>query len=112
MRCHVGMHHFTPGMAKHDKAVQHPKRRRGHGEEVDRYDVLKVIVKESLPSLRSRPLIADHVLGNRPFCNRVTQQLELRQDPWSAPKRILRGHLFDQFAKFRIDLRSSRLLAA
>ncbi len=67
----VEVNHFALGMAKYDKAVQNAECRRGYGEEVNGYDVLKMIVEEGSPSLRWRLPVADDVLGDRALRNRI-----------------------------------------
>ena len=81
---HVEMNDFAPIMTEHDKARQHPERRRGDSEEVNGHDILKMIVKESFPCLRWRLPVADHVLGDRALRNAAAQQLKLGQYPWGT----------------------------
>src|SRR5437016_1670210 len=48
---HVEMHDAPAMMSQYHKHKQHSKAGRGHGEEVDRDQILDMVVQESLPSL-------------------------------------------------------------
>jgi hypothetical protein len=52
MRGDVKVHHPTAVMRQHQKHVSHLDSDRRHGEEVDRYQILDVIIQESAPGLR------------------------------------------------------------
>ncbi len=52
----------------HEKPKQDPKRRRWHDEEVQRDQVLEVVVQERSPRRRGRPATLEHVLTGPPSC--------------------------------------------
>src|SRR6516164_1268171 len=51
---HVEVNDAAAMMSQHDKHEQHAKADRRHGEEVDRDEILDMVVQESPPSLRRR----------------------------------------------------------
>ena len=55
---HVEMNHPAPTMGQDYQNEQNPKRRGGHGKEIDRDQIVHVIVEECLPGLRRRSAIS------------------------------------------------------
>lgn len=108
----VEVHHGAPIMAKHDEAIQHTERGGRYREEVDRDDVLGMVVQEGSPCLRRRSAMADPVLVDGRSGHVVPEQREFRLNAWCAPKWVLAGHATDQLADLGGDLRSAWLPAA
>jgi len=70
---HVEMHNTPAMMRQHHEDEQHPKADRGHGEEVDRDQILDVVIQESPPSLsRGLPALG-HQAGYRALGNLDSQ---------------------------------------
>jgi len=60
----VEVDNFTTIMFEHEKDIQDSECRRGHGKEVDRYQVFNMIIEKVPPRLRWRLRMMDHV-----FCD-------------------------------------------
>src|SRR6516165_10257092 len=70
---HVEVYDAAAMMSQHDQHEQHPKADRRHGEEVDRDEILDMVVKESYPSLGRGSPVLGHEAGNRALRNRDSQ---------------------------------------
>ena len=84
------MNHSPPIMGQHDKDKQNSKADRRYDEEIRRDQILQVIVKEGAPTLRGRPLLANHVLANRRLGDIDFEFEQLAVDPRRSSERI--GH--------------------
>jgi len=91
-------------MSKYNETEQDAKRRSRNSEEIDSYNILKMIIQESSPCLRRRLAMADLVLVNRCLRRLVAKQSEFRLDSWSSPERILQRHTPNQLADLRVNL--------
>src|SRR5215472_3140153 len=84
---HVEVKDSAAMMSQHHKHEQHPKADRRHGEEVDRDEILDMVVQEGPPSLgRGFPLLG-YEAGNRALRDRDSQ---LEQFPANARRTPIR----------------------
>jgi hypothetical protein len=72
--------HFLDGQ-EHHKREEYAKRRRRHSEEVDRDDVLDMVVEKHPPRLRRRLAWANSVLVDGGLGDNMAQQREFGLDP-------------------------------
>ena len=82
-------------MSQHDKHEQHPKADRRHGEEVDRDEILDMVVQESPPSLGRGFPVLGHEAGNRTLRDRDSQLEQFPVNPSRAPLRVGGRHPLD-----------------
>ena len=73
------------------------------GEEIDRDEVLEVIVEKRPPSLRRGMTLANHVLCDRRLGDLDTQHLQLAVNARGTPANVLAGHAADESAHFGKD---------
>src|SRR5687768_11063918 len=92
-------------MSQGNEYKQHPKHRRGDGEEIDRDNLLRVVMKESLPRLRRRTRALGTVFPDGRVGNVQPQLCQLVGDPRTAPCRVRLPHPSDQSNEFTIDFR-------
>lgn len=71
---------------------------RRHGEEVDRHQVLDVVVQEGTPRLRWRLGVPNHVLGHAGLTDLDAQFEQFPVDMGRTPQRVFAAHLADQIA--------------
>ena len=93
---HVEMNHTAPTMGQNHQNEQNPKSRGGHGKEIDRDQILHVIVEECLPGLRRRSTLSGQESRHGSFRDVDTQLQQLAVDPGPSPKRVGSGYLQDQ----------------
>ncbi len=82
-------------VGQHDEHEQDSKRQGGHDKEVQRYQLLEMILQEGAPSLRGRLAMTDHVLAHArlPYVDTKLEQLAV--DAWCAPARVGEAYLAD-----------------
>src|SRR2546422_1681885 len=88
----IKMHQPPPVVAQHHEHEQDPKGRRRHREEIQRDQILGVILQKRAPRLRRRPPRPDHELRNRRLRYRQAQLQQLAVDPWRTPDMIGAAH--------------------
>jgi hypothetical protein len=64
MRCHVEVNGVTSMVAQHYEDKQQAKADCRHDEEINRHQLLDVVVKKSAPGLRGWLSLTHHVLGD------------------------------------------------
>jgi hypothetical protein len=70
-----------------------------------------VVAQEGSPSLAGWPPSFDYVLGDARLRDFEPELEQCAMDAWRAPKWIFDAHPSDQYAQFRVDLRSPSLWA-
>ena len=106
---HIEVQDATPVMGQHQKHVKDLETDRGHCEEVDRDQLLGMIVQKCAPSLRRRFAAAHHVFADAALTDVDAELEQLTRDPWCTPTGILSAHLADQISDLTGNDRSSRL---
>src|SRR2546422_10239402 len=99
----IEMHQPAPVVAQHHKHEQDPKGRRGHREEIQRDQILGVILQKRAPRLRQRPPRPEHVLRNRRLRYRQAQLQQLAVNPRRTPERIGAAYPPNQISELRAD---------
>src|ERR1035437_5730102 len=100
MRRDCEMHNASAIMRQHQKHVQDLEPDRRHGEEVDRHQILQVIVEESPPGLGRRFSPPNYVLAHAGFADLEAEFEQFSVDPRSTPERIVSAHRTNQLANF------------
>src|SRR5260370_32068129 len=77
----IEMHQPAPVVAQHHEHEQDPKGPSGPRQEIQRDQVLGVVLQKPAPPLRRRPPRPEHVLRNRRLPYRQAQLHELPMDP-------------------------------
>ena len=103
------MNHPAPTMGQNHQNEQNPKSRGGHGKEIDRDQIVHVIVEERLPSLRRRSTLSGQESRHGSFRDVDTQLQQLAVDAGRSPKRVGSGHLQDQSSNLRAGFWTSAL---
>src|SRR5260370_26468649 len=93
----------APAVAQHHEHEQDPKGRRGHREEIQRDQILGVILQKRAPRLRRRPPRPEHVLRDRRLRYRQAQLQQLAVNPRRTPERIGAAHPPNQISELRPD---------
>jgi len=106
---HVEVQNTAPVMGQHQKHVKDLEADRGHREEVDRDQLLSMILQKCAPSLRRRFAAAHHVFVDAALTDIDAELKQLTVDPWCTPRRILSAHLADQISHLTGNDRSSQL---
>src|SRR6266540_1182313 len=75
-------------MLENQKSIEQPERDRGDDEQIHRCDVVGVVAKKGLPSLRWRSPWPHHVLPYGRLSDIDAQHEEFTVDPRCTPKRI------------------------
>ncbi len=83
-------------MSQHEKHHQHPKRRRRNREEINRGDLLGVIMQKCFPRLGWRAPCLRAVFAHGGHRDRQTQFGQFVANARAAPSRIGQPHLADQ----------------
>jgi len=100
---HVEVDNFTTIMSEHEKDIQDLKCRRRHGEEVDRYQVLNMIIQKGPLRLRWRLRMMDHVFCDCRLGDVDAEQLKFAVNSRCTPANIVPRHRPDKFADLRCD---------
>ena len=90
---HVEMNHPAPTMGQNYQNEQNPKSRGGHGKEIDRDQIVHVIVEERLPSLRRRSTLSGQESRHGSFRDVDTHLQQLAVDA-GAPQSGLAAAIF------------------
>lgn len=102
LRCRVGrdieVKDPAPIVSEHQEYVQDLEADSRHGEEIDGYQALEVMVEEGPPGLRRRLAVAQHVLADAGLADVDAQFEQFAVNAGSTPERILATHLADQIA--------------
>src|SRR3989475_6111381 len=99
----IKMHQPPPVVAQHHEDEQDPKGRRGHREEIQRDQILGVILQKRAPRQRRRPPRPEHVLRDRRLRDRQTQLQQFAMDPRRTPERIGAADPPNQISELRPD---------
>ncbi len=99
----VEVDHTAALMTKNHQAVQDLKRRRRHGEKVQRRDLANVVVQEGTPILRWRLRRALQVLRHRRFRHVMAEQVQFGLNARCAPQWILAAHAANKPANLGIN---------
>src|SRR5260370_18636515 len=99
----IEMRQPAPAVAQHHEHEQDPKGRRGHREEIQRDQILGVILQKRAPRLRRRPPRPDHELRNRRLRYRQAQLQELAVNPRRTPERIGAADPPNEISELRPD---------
>ena len=87
-------------MGQHQKYVKDLEPDGGHGEEVDRNQLLGMVLQEGAPSLRRRFAAAHHIFADTALSDVDAEFEKFAVDPWCTPTGILPGHLANQISDF------------
>jgi len=104
----VEVQNATAVMGQNQENIKNLEADRGHGEEINGDQLLRVILEESAPSLRGRFVSPDHVFANAAFRDVDAEFEQFAMDPRCAPKEILPAHLADQISDLARNEGSSR----
>jgi hypothetical protein len=85
------------------EAVEHSEANGRDNEQIHSGNLWRVVTQEGSPSLAWRPASLDHVLGDARLSDLKPQLEQFAVDARRTPKQILRAHLPDQRAQFRLD---------
>src|SRR5262245_49726119 len=107
MRCNIEVDELTPVMQQDYETVQIAEGQRRNGEKVDGRNLLCMVGKKCLPSLRRRRAAPDSILRNSRFRKVETEKAKFRLDPWRSPERVFERHPLDQLTNLLVDLRTA-----
>ena len=85
-------------VSQYQEHIEHFKPDCRHGKEVDGNQSLEVIVEKSVPGLRRRLAVPEHVLAHAGFADVDAQIEQLTMDVGRAPERVLAAQGPDQIA--------------
>src|SRR5215831_11940988 len=106
---HVEVDNATPVVGQHQKYVQDLETESGHRKEIDRDQLLEVIVQEGAPGLRGRLAAAHHVLAHAALPDVEAEFDQLPVDAGCTPTGIFPAHPADQVSNRAGNERSSGL---
>src|SRR4029077_20204117 len=109
MRGDIKVDHAAPVMCQHQKHVQYLESDRRHRKEVDRNQVLDVIIQKGTPGLRRRLAPPHHILRYAGLTDLDAEFQQFAVDAGGAPRRILTAHLSDPIANLAGNRRPTRL---
>src|SRR5205814_10599834 len=95
-------------MGQHQKYVKDLEPDGGHGEEVDRDQLLGMVLPEGAPSLRRRFAAAHHIFADTALSNVDAEFDEFAVDPWCIHAGILPAYFANQISDFARNVVSSR----
>ena len=95
---HVAVENAPAVMSQHQKHVKNLEANSGHSKEVDRDQLLGVILQERAPGLRRRLAAAHHVFADAGFADVDAELEQLTVNAGCTPTRILTAHPADQIA--------------
>src|SRR5437016_5754168 len=93
----------SPPVAQHHEHKQHSKGRGRDREEIQRDQILGVVLQKRAPRLRRRPPRPDHELRNRRLRYRQAQLQELAVNPRRTPERIGAADPPNEISELRPD---------
>src|SRR5271169_738052 len=88
-----------------DEGIEQVEANGRHHEQVHGGNIWRVVMQEGPPSLAGPPPF-DHVLGDARLRDLKPELEQFAVNAWRTPKRIFDAHPPDQYAQFRVDLRS------
>src|SRR6202051_5116854 len=94
-----------------DQGIEQVETDSWNNEQVHGRNVRRVVMQEGPPSLTGRPPPFDHVLGDARLRDFKPELEQFAVNAWRAPMRIFDAHPADQYAQFRVELRSPSLWA-
>ena len=95
MRSHIEMDKVTPVMGQHQKHIENLEANGRYSEEVDRDQLLGVILQEGAPGLRRRLAAAHHIFADTALPDVDAEFEQLPVNPGCTPTRILPTHPAD-----------------
>ena len=98
-------------MGQNQENVKNLEADRGHREEINGDQLLRMILEESAPSLRGWFVSANHVFADAAFSDVDAEFEQFAMDARCSPKGILPAHLADEISDLARNDRSSRLAA-
>src|SRR5262245_1081496 len=107
MRCNIEVDELTPVMQQDYETVQIAEGQRRNDEKVDGCNLLCMIGKKCLPSLRRRRAAPDSILRHSRFRKVETEKAKFRLDPRRSPERVFERHPFNQPTNLLVDLRTA-----
>lgn len=109
MICYVEVNHSTTVVLKNDEYIEHAKRYRRNGEEIDRCQLGCVIVEKCFPALGRRLRTSNHVLSDGSLGDFDSELEQFAVNPWRTPQRIVPVHGSDEISGFFRDCRPTGL---
>ena len=97
---HIEVQDATPVMGQNQKYVKDLEPDGGHGEEVDRDQLLGMVLQEGAPSLRRRFAAAHHIFADTALSDVDAEFEKFAVDPWCIPTGVLTAHLANQISDF------------
>jgi hypothetical protein len=111
VRGHVAVQNAPSVMGQNQKHIENLETYGRHSEEVDRDQLLGVILQERAPGLRRRLATAHHVFADAGLADVDAQLEQLPVNPGCTPPRILPAHPADQIANLARNDRPSGVAA-
>ncbi len=112
VRGHVAVQNAPSVMGQNQKHIENLETYGRHSEEVDRDQLLGVILQERAPGLRRRLATAHHVFADAGLADVDAQLEQLPVNPGCTPPRIIPAHPADQIANLARNDRPSGVAAA
>src|SRR6266704_4527658 len=97
---HIEVQDATPVMGQQQKYVKDLEPDGGHGEEVDRDELLGMVLQEGAPSLRRRFAAAHHIFADTALSDVDAQFEQFAVDARCTPTGIVPAHLANQISDF------------
>src|SRR2546429_831635 len=101
MRCDAEPYDLSSAVPHDQQSIEQTKRDCRHDEQIHRGDPIRMIAKESLPTLRRRASSPGHILGHTRLPDFDAELEQLSMDPRRSPQRISNAHLVDKLAYVR-----------
>jgi hypothetical protein len=111
MNGHIEVQDAPSIMGQHQKHVEYLEADRRHREEVDRNQLLRVILQECAPGLRRGFATAHHIFADTALSELDAEFEKFAVDAGCTPSGVLPAHLADQLSDLARNDRSSRLAA-
>src|SRR6266481_821354 len=105
---HIEVQNATPVMGQYQEHVKNLETDGGHSKEVDRDQLLDVILQERAPGLSRRLAIAHHVFADAGLADVDAELEQLPVHAGCTPTRILTAHPADQIANLARNDGASR----
>src|SRR6266481_120921 len=101
MRCDAEPYDLSSAVPHDQQSIEQTKRDCRHDEQIYRSDPIRMIAKESLPTLRRWFSPLDHILGHTRLPDFDAELEQLSMDPRRSPQRISNAHLVDKLPYVR-----------
>src|SRR5258706_15183390 len=101
MRRHAEPYDLSSAVPHDQQSIEQTKRDCRHDEQIYRSDPIRMIAKESLPTLRRWFSPLDHILGHTRLPDFDAELEQLSVDPRRSPQRISNANLVDKLAYVR-----------